>query len=201
MREGEDEMAKGFDRFVLLQLLVQFFDEEFAELLRAFADLEDAGEDVLTGRKPLIIGGALRVDQDVDLGYQEVLGHLVDVGVVQANDLRDFLDDVEIRLVGLHVDLEDVKEGFQVFGLDQAGVFGEGYSEDGHDCPLFVEVGLVALVGDELVPHVGEDLRLHQHDALAHRLRYHRLQYLLKRRQVLRSGLCEEIDQLLGDVF
>ena len=41
-------MAEVFDRFILLQLLVQLLDEQLSELLRAFPDLEDAGEDVLT---------------------------------------------------------------------------------------------------------------------------------------------------------
>lgn len=159
MRKGENEMAKGFDRFVFLQLFVEFLDEELAEFLRTFTDLEDACQDVFACGKPFIVGGSLCIDQDVDLSYQEIFGHLVDVGVIQANDLRDFFDDVKIRLVGLDVDLQNVQKRLKVFRFDEAGVFGEGYSKDGHDCSLFVQVCLVTLVGNELVPHVGEDLR------------------------------------------
>lgn len=87
MRECEDEMAEGFHRFILLQFFVQFFDEELAEFLRTFTYLEDAGQDVFTGGKPFVIGGPLRVDQDVYLRNEEIFCHLADIVVIQADDL------------------------------------------------------------------------------------------------------------------
>jgi hypothetical protein len=82
---------------------MQLPDQQLAQFLRTLAYLEDAGEDSFAGRKPLIIGGALCVDQDVDEGYEEVLGHLADMLVIKGDDLGYLLHSVEVRLVALHV--------------------------------------------------------------------------------------------------
>lgn len=57
----------------------------------------------------------MRVDQDVNLSYQEIFGHLVDVGVIKANNLGDFFDDVEVWLIGLDIDLQNVQKRLKVF--------------------------------------------------------------------------------------
>lgn len=119
MGQREDEVAEGFDRFVLLELLVQFLEQKFAEFLRTFADLEDAGEDTFTGGKPLIVVGPLRIDEYVDLRDEEALRHLGDLGLLDANDLRDLLDNVEIGLPVLDVGLDHVEERLKVLLSDE----------------------------------------------------------------------------------
>ena len=82
---------------------MQLPHQQLTQFLRTLADLEDAGEDCLAGRKPLVIRCPLRVDEDVDEGYEEVLGHLVDMLIIKGDDLCYLLDGVEVGLVALHV--------------------------------------------------------------------------------------------------
>ena len=147
---------------------MQFFDEEFAEFLGTFADFEDAGEDAFAGSEPLVVVGALCVDEDVDLGDEEVFGELADFVLIDADDLGDLLYDMEVGFAVLDVGLEHVEERLEVLLFDQGGVFGEGDAQNGDDSSLLSRVRLLPLIPDEDVPHVREGLRLYYHQTLAH---------------------------------
>jgi hypothetical protein len=77
---------------------------------------------------------------------------------------------VEIRLSSFNVGFEHVEERLKIFFLDQFRIFGERDAENGDNSSLIVGVGLLALVFDKVVPHVGESLRFDYNKVFVDRL-------------------------------